>query len=179
MTMNNLFGPVRQWGYLVKDLDQAMHCWVNQLGVGPFWGFRNVTLRSVFNDVESEVKMDVGLAYQNGVQIELIQQTNLDNTDSPYSDFYTTDLEQSFQQVGYYCHDIQSACATARQAGLTEFGYVESGTGDQYYYYSSEQLKGMVVELMQVDEMMVGAFEDCAKQAENWNGDEPYRLISF
>ena len=33
-----LFGPIRQWGFLVKDIDAAMHGWVQQLGVGPWWG---------------------------------------------------------------------------------------------------------------------------------------------
>lgn len=179
MFANTLFGPVKQWGYLVKDLDKAMHSWVHQLGVGPFWGFRNVTLKSHFNDVDSEVTMDVALGYQNGVQIELIQQMNLENSNSPYSAFYATELAQTFQQVAYHCYDIEAGRASAHDAGLTELGYVESATGGRYYYYSSEQLNGVIVELMQMDEMTAAAFENCAKQAENWDGQDPYRLISF
>ena len=179
MLADNLFGPVKQWGYLVKDLDQAMQSWVNQLGVGPFWGFRIVALKSHYEGVDSEVVMDVGLAYQNGVQIELIQQMNLDNTNSPYSGFYATDLAQSFQQVAYHSYDIEAGRVTAKTAGLAELGYVESATGDRYYYYTSEPLYGLIVELMQVDEMMVDAFDTCAQQAENWQGEDPYRLISF
>ncbi len=179
MLADDLFGPVKQWGYLVKDLDQAMQAWVEQLGVGPFWGFRNVSLKSHFNGVESEVIMDVGLAYQNGVQIELIQQRNVDNIHSPYSAFYATDLAQTFQQVAYHSYDIEAGRAIAKTAGLDELGYVESTTGDRYYYYSSEQLNGLIVELMQVDEMLVGAFDACAQQAENWQGEDPYRLISI
>ena len=179
MLANTLFGPVKQWGYLVKDLDQAMHSWVNQLGIGPFWGFRNVTLKSHFNGTHSEVNMDVGLAYQNGVQIELIQQNNLENTDSPYSAFYNTDLTQSFQQVAYHSYDIEASRATAKGASLTELGYVESATGDRYYYYTSDPLNGLVVEVMQMDETMADAFEACAQQADAWDGKDPYRLISF
>ena len=33
MFADDILGPVKQWGYLVKDLDQAMDCWISQLGV--------------------------------------------------------------------------------------------------------------------------------------------------
>jgi len=179
MMTNNLFGPVRQWGFLVKDLDEAMDAWISQLGVGPFWGFRNVELTSVYGGQTSKVIMDVGLAYQNGVQIELIQQTNADQATSPYSDFYKTDLSQSFQQVAYHCLDIEAGRATAIEAGLNELGYVESNMNTRYYYYDSPALNGMVVELMQVDQMMIDAFDACAEEAKEWDGTDPYRLISL
>ncbi len=40
-----LFGPITQWGFLVKDIDAAMKGWVEHFGVGPWWGYRNVRLR--------------------------------------------------------------------------------------------------------------------------------------
>lgn len=178
MFANELFGPVRQWGYLVKDLDQAMDAWVNQLGVGPFWGFRSVQLESNFESQQSSVTIDVGLAYQNGVQIELIQQTNLD-AHSPYSAFYKTDAQQIFQQIAYFCLDINDAVNKARKLGFRELGYVTSNVGTRYYYFDSPALNGLVIELMQVDEGMVQAFEFCAQEAETWDGSNPYRLISM
>ena len=68
------FGPIKQWGYLVKDLDTAMQSWITNLGVGPFWGFKNVVLTSHMDGATSEVVLNVGLTYQAGVQIELIEQ---------------------------------------------------------------------------------------------------------
>ena len=86
MFADKILGPVKQWGYLVKDLDQAMECWVEQLGVGPWWGYRNVTVQALTDGQTSEVTMSVGLAYHQGMQIELIHQTN--DAHSPYSYFY-------------------------------------------------------------------------------------------
>lgn len=177
MFANQLFGPVTQWGYLVKDLDKAMDCWVNQLGVGPFWGFRNVPLTSVFQGQENEFKMDVGLAYQNGVQIELIQQT--DDALSPYSEFYKTDQAQMLHQVAYLCPDIDAAVAKGKLAGLSEVGYIKTMMGSRYYYMDSPALNGLVVELIQQDDYFVSEFERCSREAEDWDGADPYRLVSL
>lgn len=177
MQANKLFGPVKQWGYLVKDLDSAMDCWVNQLGVGPFWGFKNVPLTSYFQGQETEVMMDVGLAYQNGVQIELIHQTN--DVLSPYSEFYQTDKAQMLHQVAYLCPDIDAAVATGKAAGLKEVGYIKTMMGNRYYYMDSPALNGLVIELMEQDELYVSEFERCLKETEEWDGSEPFRLISL
>lgn len=178
MRCDELFGPVQQWGYLVKDLDAAMDCWVNQIGVGPFWGFRNVSLTAHYQGQQSEVNIDVGLAYQNGVQIELIQQNNPEVV-SPYSEFYKTEQNQLFQQFGYYCLDIDQAVARAHEMGLNELGFMESAMQTRYYYFDSPQLEGMMIELMQIDDAMLQAFKACSDEADQWDGSEPYRLISL
>ena len=36
-----LFGPITQWGFLVKDIEAAMQSWVEHFGVGPWWGCSN------------------------------------------------------------------------------------------------------------------------------------------
>jgi hypothetical protein len=112
------FGPVKQWGFVVRDLDAAMQCWVEQLGVGPWWGYRNVRLNSRFQGIESEVLLDVALSYQNGVQIELIQQR--DDSPSPYRAFYATPHAQMLHQVAYMVPDLDAALLEAKAAGLTK-----------------------------------------------------------
>ena len=173
------FGPIKQWGYLVKDLDQAMASWISNMGVGPFWGFKNVALKSHLQNQTSDVLMHVGLAYQTGVQIELIQQVNPEEAPSPYSEFYQTDAPQVFQQFGYHSHDIEADREKALAMGLQELGYVESQTQSKYYYFDHPTFAGMVIELMEVDQMTIDAFAMCANEAETWDGSDPYRLISF
>jgi hypothetical protein len=53
MFCDSIFGPVKQWGFLVKNLDESMACWVDQLGVGPWWGFRNVPVVWHFEGLET------------------------------------------------------------------------------------------------------------------------------
>jgi hypothetical protein len=171
-----LFGPVKQWGFLVKNLDEAMACWVDQLGVGPWWGFRNVTLQSQFRGETTSVNINVGLAYQNGVQIELIEQTN--RVQSPYRAFYDTPQAQVLHQVAYIVPDLDAAVARAKQAGMIEHGMV-SNPQQRFMYMESPALAGLVVELMPYDKAFVAEYERCAKEAAHWDGGDPYRLVSF
>ena len=171
-----LFGPVKQWGFLVKDIDVAMRCWVEQLGVGPWWGYRNVRLQSQFGGVKAEVEMHVALGYQNGVQIELIQQTN--DVLSPYRAFYDTEHAQALHQLGYIVPDLDAAVASGKQAGLREHG-VLSNDFARYYYLDNPAMQGLVVELMQAEPNFVATYASCAQEAAVWDGSDPYRMVSF
>jgi hypothetical protein len=69
---DKILGEVLQWGYLVKDLDEAMTSWVEQLGIGPWWGYKNVPLKAVVDGVETDITIDVGLAYPIAIFIEVV-----------------------------------------------------------------------------------------------------------
>jgi hypothetical protein len=177
MFCDSIFGPVKQWGFLVKDLDEAMACWVDQLGVGPWWGFRNVRVTSQFQGSETNVTMDVGLAFQSGVQIELIHQTN--DVASPYRAFYETDARQTLHQVAYFAKDIDAAVAKAQGMGMSEVGSVSTLIGTRYVYMDSPALQGLVVELMEIHDGFEEEYERNAAEAQRWDGSDPYRLISI
>ena len=169
-----LFGPVKQWGFLVRDIEAAMKCWVEQLGVGPWWGYRNVPLKSSFQGVETDIVIDVALSYQNGVQIELIQQRN--DAVSPYRAFYDTPHAQMLHQVAYMVPDLDVALTQGKAAGLAELGMLRSDFS-RYYYLESPALAGLVVELMQADPAFIADYERCAAEAAAWDGSNPYRLV--
>lgn len=84
-----------------------MRGWVEQLGVGPWWGYRNVSLRSQFGGEQAQVRMHVALAYQRGMQIELIQQIN--NAPSPYRFFHDQPQAQLLHHLGYMVDDTDAA----------------------------------------------------------------------
>ncbi len=177
MFTTQLFGPIKQWGFLVKDLDQAMAYWKDTLGVGPWWGYRNVTLEAHYQGQVNEVTMDVGLAYQNGVQIELIHQTN--DVLSPYSEFYHSDKQQFMHQIAYFAPDIDAAIARGKQAGMTEQGFCKTMLNQRYVYMAHPMMGDVVVELMEVDDGFIADYQRCAEEAENWDGSDPFRLISL
>ncbi len=66
------FGEVRQIAYLTDDIEQCMKSWVERSGVGPFTWYQNFTMPTVHNGEESEVLLDVGIAFRGEMQIELI-----------------------------------------------------------------------------------------------------------
>ncbi|MBP8926149.1 MAG: VOC family protein [Pseudomonadales bacterium] len=171
-----LFGPITQWGFLVKDLDAAMQSWITHFGVGPWWGYRNVRLQSDFRGARTAVEMDVGLAYQNGVQIELIQQTN--TVMSPYRFFYDTDQAQALHQLSYIVPDLDAALTRAAAAGLREHGVMRNDFA-RYVYLEHPAMNGLVVELMQSEPDYRASFAACAREAATWDGSEPFRLVDF
>lgn len=178
MFADEILGPVKQWGYLVKDLDEAMTCWVEQLGVGPWWGYRNVPAKAIVDGQESDLVMSVGLAYHQGIQIELIHQTN--DVPSPYSYFYRDSEDaQVLQQVAYMVPDVDEAIRQCQQRGMHEIGRIVPAPGTDYVYMSSLALKGLAIELMPHDQGFLDEYARCAAEAAQWDGSDPYRLISF
>ncbi len=178
MFADDRLGPVRQWGFLVRNLDEAMACWVEQLGIGPWWGYRKVSARSIMGGVETTVEMDVGLAYSQGVQIELIHQTN--EADSPYRYFYERgDEAQVLQQIAYMVPDVEEAARECIARGMRETGRIIPLAGGPYVYLDSPAMRGLAVELMPYDPGFMAEYERCAREAENWDGRDPDRLITF
>ena len=181
MFADDILGPVKQWGYLVRDLDAAMDCWINQLGVGPWWGYRNVPAVAEVNGQQSNIVMSVGLAYHQGMQIELIHQTN--DANSPYRYFYDQSGEhapaQALQQIAYMVADVNTAISQCEQRGMHEVGRILPSPETAYVYMSSKAMAGLAIELMPFDQGFLDDYQKCAKEADSWDGSNPYRLISF
>jgi len=68
----NDFGPITQLGYLTNDLDKTAKIWTT-FGIGPFMRMSNVNMPATMNGQTVNIKIDLGLAYKDDVQIELIQ----------------------------------------------------------------------------------------------------------
>ncbi|MGH1370920.1 MAG: VOC family protein [Cellvibrionaceae bacterium] len=178
MSLIEAFGPIRQHGYLVKDLDKAMDFWLTTLGLGPWFGYRGVTLVNETETVGNDIHLDVGLAYSDGVQIELIHQ--LCDSPSPYRFFY--DLEGSMiqQQIAFFCRDIERARLRAQSLGLTPAGSILTPTGQRALYYAHPAAGHIVIELLEVDNTLLEGFEYFEQESRNWDQvTNPYRLISM
>jgi len=74
-------GPITQLGYLPDDLDAAATVWT-KIGEGPFTKMAGVTMPATMNGQAVEIKIDLALAYQGDIQIELIKP--LCDSPSPY-----------------------------------------------------------------------------------------------
>jgi hypothetical protein len=72
--MSRIFGPAKQNGFVVPDLDEAMSYWIEALGVGPFFRFDNLG-HDYFRQQAVQIappKMSIALANWGDLQIELI-----------------------------------------------------------------------------------------------------------
>lgn len=165
-------GPVVQVGYVVTDLDDSIHGWVRQTGIGPWTVFRGVTLAGRYAGGDTEVTMDVAMGYTGELQIELMQITS--STPSPYA------ADAGAPKVGphhiaWVIDDLEESVALARDRGL-EVLFAAEGPGTKIAYVCAPAQPGVVFEYIQ-SEGMRQMIADGIEQARSWDGADPIRLV--
>jgi hypothetical protein len=165
-------GPIRQVGYVVRDLDRAMADWL-ALGVGPWFVVREYTQRAIYRGAQCQVTISVALANSAELQVELIFQH--DDTPSIFTEFLDSGRE-GFHQLAWWVTDFDASMAAAEAAGWpvvwsgapdsqTRFAYVEPPAGGP----------AAIVEIMELTDATSGSFiRDAAR---NWDGSDPIRTI--
>ncbi|WP_082686571.1 VOC family protein [Mycobacterium sp. IS-3022] len=71
--MTVLPGPIRQIGYVVTEIDRAIERWL-ELGVGPWFVMRNLSLAARYRGAPCEITQSLALSNSGDMQLELIQQ---------------------------------------------------------------------------------------------------------
>ena len=97
--MSRLFGPIRQNGYVVRDIEAAMKHWIDVLQVGP-WFYIDRVQTDWFRHrgQDSTAELSIALANSGDLQIELIQQRN--DAPSMYKEFLDSGRE-GLQHVAF------------------------------------------------------------------------------
>ena len=171
------FGPVRQLGYLVSDLEDSVATWQNTLGVGPWTLIKNVPLKCEYMGQPSEPLIDIALAYQGDMQIELIQQTN--EAPSPYLSFFQ-EKRFGLHHTAYLCDDINGSVAAATQQGHEIVCDIKMPDGARYVYTQVPGLgKDIFIEFLQATPIMKQMFSDGIAAAKTYDGSQANALIDF
>src|ERR1700741_1572352 len=91
-------GSIRQIGYVVRDLEEAMGSWIS-LGVGPWYVMRGLPLHALYRGQPCTATVSLALSNSGDLQIELIQQD--DETPSIYAEFLASGRE-GYQQLAWW-----------------------------------------------------------------------------
>ncbi len=178
MLCNEFLGPVKQWGYLVRDLDESMKTFIEQMGLGPWWGFRNVPVTAAFGNEKTAIHLSVAMTYHQGAQIEFVQ--HMEPELSPNRDFYLdSDDALMFKELGYMVSDVAASVRQCEERGMHEVGRIIPAPGADCVYMSSPGMQGMVIELIPSDQAAHDNFSKCLAEAAEWDGSDPYRLITL
>ena len=103
--MSRVFGKVCQNGYVIRDIEAAMHHWITVMGVGPWFYIEDVkTDWFRHRGKDSDAKMSIALANSGDLQIELIQPRN--DAPSMYREFLDAGHE-GLQHMSYWTEDYQ------------------------------------------------------------------------
>jgi catechol 2,3-dioxygenase-like lactoylglutathione lyase family enzyme len=174
--MSRIFGPVRQNGYVVRDIEAALHHWTAVLGVGPFFYFERAPITEFsYRGVRSDPEVSIALGNSGDLQIELIQQRN--DAPSMYRDFLAAGRE-GLQHVAYWTNDFETDLARCLAAGFVvgQSG-VAGGANGRFVYFDTEAHPGTVVELSDSSGIKGKFFAHIAEVAKGWDGSDPVRRM--
>jgi len=169
---NAMFGAVDQLGFVVADLDRSLASRMRALGLGPWTVFREVTLNGRYRGQPTRVIIDVALAYQGEVQIELIQPVG--DAPSPYRGTNGAPL-CGIHHMAWIVEDLDVAVANATARGLSMV-FEASNPATRVAYLEAESDPGVLYEFIEGAGMreMVAAGIAAARR---WDGSDPITTI--
>jgi hypothetical protein len=165
---------IRQIGYIVQDFDKALANWL-ELGIGPFYVMRGITLTGVYRGEPCTVTLTMGLANSGDMQIEVIHQDN--DAPSIYSEFLAAGSE-GFHQLAYWAEDFDAALVAGQAAGWpVVWSGGDAGTGRYAYFEPPPGPAATIIELMELTPATIGMAELVRSAAVNWDGTDPIRSL--
>ncbi|WP_044873004.1 VOC family protein [Pseudomonas sp. LFM046] len=167
-----LMGPIDQLGYLVDNLDQGMDRWVQRLGVGPWTAFRDVVLDGRYRGEAVQVEMNVGLAYQGDVQIELIEVVQ--DSASPYRDAQGRPL-LGLHHIAWVVDDLDRELARLTSNGL-QVVFEAHNPATRVAYLEDSAEPGVLFEIIQGAGMR-DLIRNGIAVTKSWDGSQPIRTV--
>lgn len=171
----NLFDAIRQIGYVVHDIEDAMEGFIAS-GVGPWFYLKGVRPAGfTYRGRASDTVVDVAVAGSGDLLIALI--TPVNDAPSMYNDFLDAGNE-GVQHVGYWSEDYQDLYDRALAAGFTVGQEGRIGAQDGCFaYLSSERHPGTVIEISDLGGSKKFVSDLAKLAAAHWDGSNPIQEI--
>lgn len=171
--MTVLPGPVRQIGYVVTDLDQAMAGWL-ALGVGPWFVMRGLPTHALYRGEPCETTLSLAIANSGEMQIELIAQ--LDTTPSIFTEFLAAH-GPGLHQLAYWTTDFAATMAEVEEAGWPVVWSGGEGYGVRFAYVEPPNAPAAVIEISELTDATSANAMFMHDAAAEWDGRNPIRVL--
>jgi hypothetical protein len=162
------FGTIKQIAYLVEDLDSSLKRWSDFAGIGPWTVYTNVGLNGWCRGQDTRVVINVGLSYQDEVQIEIIRV--LSKTPSPYQDANGRTLV-GMHHIAWMSGDLEADIEKAGSRGL-KLAFRAENPASKVAYFESPIEPGILYEFIQTSPMLLEGFAQGVEASRNWDGRE-------
>ena len=170
--MSRLFGPLRQMGYVVRDIEGAMRHWVEVCGIGPWFYAEHISFTKFsYRGKAYTIDCSIALANSGDVQLELIQQR--DDTPSMYRDFLAAGHE-GLQHWSSWPENYDELRDRAVASGWT-VGQEGDSTRGRFVYFLNEGHPGTVIEMADMTPTRRRVFDAVRNAAVDWDGSNPIR----
>ena len=169
--MSVLPGPIRQVGYVVDDIDQAMQSWID-LSVGPWFVIRRLPMRALYRGEPCETTLSLALSNSGELQLELIQQ--LDDTPSIFTEFLAAD-GPGYHQLAYWTEDFDATMKAVEEAGWPVAWSGGEGFGVRFAYIEPPNSPATIIEVSELTETTRASATHIRDAAANWDGSDPIR----
>lgn len=171
--MSRHLGAIRQLGYVVTDIEEAMDHWSRVMGVGPFFYNPRVPIENyTYEGQRYEVHNSVALANSGFIQVELIQTRN--DAPSMYRDFLQAG-HTGLQHVAFWTEDYDTDLAAMTAQGFHVKMSGEVGKNGRFAYFDREYHPGTVIELSEVRGPKGDMFRLIREASQGWDGSDPVR----
>ncbi|WP_163336242.1 VOC family protein [Desulfopila sp. IMCC35008] len=171
--MSRLLGEIRQFGYVVDDIEAAMKYWTDVMGVGPWYYNEKVPIQNYrFCGGHYEVHNSVALANSGPVQVELIQTRN--DVPSMYREFQKSQ-KTGLQHIAFWTEKFDEDLNKMLSHGFKVKMSGEVGTNGRFVYFDKEYHPGTVIELSEVLGPKGDLFTMIRESAIDWDGTDPVR----
>jgi methylmalonyl-CoA/ethylmalonyl-CoA epimerase len=170
------FGPIRQLGYIVQDLEAARAAWLG-MGFGPWTLIRNLNLNCTYRGSPSRPLLDLAITYRGNLQIELIQQKNTDP--SPYRAMIDAGC-YGLNHIGFLSERIDTDALRAEALGMQIVCDIRMPATGRYIYFDLPELgNGLQFELLEASQILRLMFAQGARTAALWDGHDDPLIIDL
>jgi hypothetical protein len=172
--MSVLPGPIRQIGYVVTDLADALASWI-ELGVGPWLVMRGLPMRALYRGEPCETTLSLALSNSGELQVELIQQE--DDTPSVFTEFLASN-GPGYHQLAYWTEDFDATMKAVLDAGWPVVWSGGEGFGVRFAYVeppNSPAYISQIVEISELTEAQAASAKFIRDAAASWDGSDPIR----
>jgi hypothetical protein len=167
-------GPIRQIGYVVTDLEQAMQSWV-ELGVAPWFVIRGLPMRAIYRGEPCETMLSLALSNSGDLQVELIQQE--DDTPSIFTEFLASS-GPGYHQLAYWTEDFNATMGAVAEAGWPVLWSGGEGFGVRFAYVEPPNSPATIVEISELTDATVASSAFIRDAAASWDGSDPIRELA-
>ena len=169
------FGPIRQIAWVVRNLEESVQSWLRATRVGLWTCFRNVALVGRYRGQPTRVRMHVALGYQEGMEIELIE--DLGAGPSPYRSAVGEPLI-GMHHVAWFSDGLDADVARGTSRGM-QVCFEAGNAVTRVAYLEDPREPRLLFEFIEMTSLMREGLAARLAAARDWDGEEPVRVIDL